>query len=116
MTTALARAAFEAAIALAEEPLDQQGLVPALAGLARVLADDEPDRAAALAARAASVEPVLGHVKALLARRLGGAGPRRQGRGGDDRPRGSAKSLAARRDRPGIAESLELTAARGDDA
>jgi ATP/maltotriose-dependent transcriptional regulator MalT/DNA-binding SARP family transcriptional activator len=108
--SALAQAAFEGAIGLAEEPLDQQGLVPALAGLARVLAEDEPERAAALAARAASVEPVLGHVKALLA-----VGCVALAQGDKEEAAAVASRVAevarARRDRPGIAESLELMAA-----
>jgi DNA-binding SARP family transcriptional activator len=107
---ALARAAYEGAIALAEEPLDQQGLVPALAGLARLLAEEEPERACALAARAASVEPVLGHVKALLA-----VGHVALARGDKEQAAGIAERAAevarGRRDRPGIAESLELMAA-----
>ena len=107
---AMARAQYEEALLVAEGSGDLQGLVPALSGLARVLVDDEPDRAAALAARAVAVGPALGRVNALLA----------QGwvalRTGDEGLARAAVAEAAelsrgRRDRAGLAESLELEAA-----
>jgi DNA-binding SARP family transcriptional activator len=64
---ALARAAYEEAITVAERSGDLQGLVPALAGLALTIRDEEPELAAELAARAAAAGPVLGHAGALLA-------------------------------------------------
>jgi ATP/maltotriose-dependent transcriptional regulator MalT/DNA-binding SARP family transcriptional activator len=63
----LARSAYEAAVELSEDPADLQGLVPALAGLAQVLAHDDPAAAHELADRALRNEDVLGHVSALLA-------------------------------------------------
>ena len=45
----MARACYEEAIAMADETKDMQSLVPSLAGLARVLAVEEPERAAELA-------------------------------------------------------------------
>jgi ATP/maltotriose-dependent transcriptional regulator MalT len=57
---ALARTAYEKAIKLAEEPSDLQALVPALSGLARVVAADDPTLAAELANRAAEVTEVIG--------------------------------------------------------
>jgi DNA-binding SARP family transcriptional activator len=110
--TALARAAYEQAISLCEAANDLQGLVPAQAGLARVLVADDPVAAAELADRATGNDSVLGHVGALLA--CGWVAVR------DDADR--ALSLAAqaaglarsRRDRPGLAESLELEAVCSD--
>jgi ATP/maltotriose-dependent transcriptional regulator MalT/DNA-binding SARP family transcriptional activator len=107
--TALARAAYEQAIALCEEADDLQGLVPSLAGLARVLAEDDRSTAAALARRATENGSVLGHVGALLAAGwiVAESDP--------DRAlslAGEAADLArSRRDRPGLAEALELEAA-----
>jgi DNA-binding SARP family transcriptional activator len=49
---ALARAAYEEGLTLAEQSGDRQALVPALYQLAKVLVDDEPERARALAERA----------------------------------------------------------------
>ena len=107
--TALARAAYEQAIALCEEAKDLQGLVPALAGLARVLVADDPVSATKLADRATGNGSVLGHVGALLS--AGWVAKR------DDRDKARAFAAQAadlarsRRDRPGLAEALELEAA-----
>lgn len=49
---ALARAAYEEGLALAEASGDRQALVPALYQLAKVLVDDDPDQAVAYAQRA----------------------------------------------------------------
>ncbi len=49
--TTMARAAYEEAVALAEPSMDLQGLVPALAGLARVVAPEEPELAEQLLSR-----------------------------------------------------------------
>ena len=48
---ALARAAYEEALAVAEGSRDLQGLVPPLTGLARVLAEEAPEEAGRLARR-----------------------------------------------------------------
>ncbi|MGH2547059.1 MAG: tetratricopeptide repeat protein, partial [Actinomycetota bacterium] len=64
---ALARAAYEEAVVVAAEAGDVQGLVPARAGLARVVAEDELDRARSLAREAVDSGPGMGYVAALLA-------------------------------------------------
>src|SRR4029453_3584684 len=64
---ALAKAAYEEAVSFAELSGDLQGLVPALAGLARVLVGDEPDRAAELADRALGHGQGMAWVEAQLA-------------------------------------------------
>jgi DNA-binding SARP family transcriptional activator len=81
--------------------------VPALAGLARVLAADDPDQAHALAARAVACGPGMGQVAALLAAGhvAAVAGDR------DAALRAAAEAAAAarlRRERAGLAEALEL--------
>jgi ATP/maltotriose-dependent transcriptional regulator MalT/DNA-binding SARP family transcriptional activator len=104
---ALARANFEEAIAVAEAAGDQQGLVPAMSGLARVLVRSEPRRAAALAERAIEAGPVLGRGAALLA-----AGWVALARGEHENAREradqAAKLARQRRDRSTLASSLEL--------
>ncbi len=107
---AVARASFEEAIAVAEAGGDVQGLRPSLAGLAELLARDDPDRAASLAERAVDFGPGMGLVRALLAR-----GVVAVARGATIDARGAAHAAAAearaRRDRAGLAEALELDAA-----
>jgi ATP/maltotriose-dependent transcriptional regulator MalT/DNA-binding SARP family transcriptional activator len=105
---ALARAAYEEAVALAEESGDLQSLVPALAGLARVLAED-PEEAAKLAERAVSYGPGMALVEALLASAVVALAA-----GQSERAAGFAAEAEAaargRRDRAGLAEALELGA------
>jgi ATP/maltotriose-dependent transcriptional regulator MalT/DNA-binding SARP family transcriptional activator len=113
---ALARAGYEEAIRLGESSNDLQALVPALAGLARLLAEDEPDRAQRLADRAAEVTSVIGHVRALLAQGFVALAA-----GSADTARAKAVEAGevarARQDLPGLAEALELEAAStGDEA
>ncbi len=107
---ALAKAAYEQAIALAERSGDLQGLVPAQAGLATLSVFDDLEQAAELADRAVANDSVLGHVQALIA-----SGWVAHHAGDDERAiesAGKAADLAsARRDRPGLAEALELQAA-----
>jgi ATP/maltotriose-dependent transcriptional regulator MalT/DNA-binding SARP family transcriptional activator len=113
--TALARAAYEQAADLAGDPPDLQALVPALAGLARVLADDEPDVAAAHAERATAVAPAMGYADALLA--LGWVELARGHKQDAMRASVEAAEVArARRDRPSLAGALELEAAIETDA
>jgi ATP/maltotriose-dependent transcriptional regulator MalT/DNA-binding SARP family transcriptional activator len=108
--TSLARASYEEALELAEPTGDLQGVVPALAGLARVLASDDPEEADRIARRALAYPVTLGRCGALLA-----AGRVAERRG--DRPAllawaEEAAALArSRRDRAGLAEALELRAA-----
>jgi ATP/maltotriose-dependent transcriptional regulator MalT/DNA-binding SARP family transcriptional activator len=114
--TALARNAYEEAMRLAEEPADLQALVPALSGLARIIAEEEPERARELADRAASVATVIGHVRALLARGFVALSAQDQETAAEiGREAGHVGSV--RRDLPGMAEALELeAAATGDTA
>ena len=107
---ALARASYEESIAVAEAAQDLQGLVPALSGLARVLLEDDVDRALALAERAVALGPVLGQTRAILARGWAELA------GGDRAAAGASAGQAAdvarsRRDRAALAESLELQVA-----
>ncbi len=105
----LARAAYEEAAVLAEQADDQQGLVPALAGLARVLARDEPDQAAAFAERALQAPPGTWTVAAFLAAaRVALA--RRDREPAVANAADAATAARARRDRAGLAEALELQA------
>jgi ATP/maltotriose-dependent transcriptional regulator MalT/DNA-binding SARP family transcriptional activator len=106
---ALAQALYEEAVARAEEAGDAQGLVPALVGLAQVLAFDDPARAAMLSERAVSHGDGMAHVAAQLA-----AGWVALAAGQRKRAAGSADAAAAaarlRRDRAGLAQALELGA------
>lgn len=106
---AMARACYEEAIAVADQNRNVQALVPALAGLARIRVEDEPDAAVELAERAVATGTGLGHTRALL-----GLGWVTLHRGELDRASGAADEAAAlcrrRRDRAGLAEALELQA------
>jgi ATP/maltotriose-dependent transcriptional regulator MalT/DNA-binding SARP family transcriptional activator len=106
---ALARAAYEEAAGLAEQADDQQGLVPALAGLARLLARDEPKQAADFAERALAAPAGIWTVATRL------AGARVALAAGDHehaatRAADAATAARRRRDRAGLAEALELQA------
>ena len=104
---ALARATYEEAMAQAEASADVQGLAPALCGLARVLAADEPEEAAALAERALSLGPGMNYVDALLA--AGWVALAQDDRAAAEARASEAASTAGvRRDRAGLAESIEL--------
>ena len=106
---ALARAAYEEAVARCEGPQDVQGLVPALAGLALTLATDDPEAAERLASRAVGYGPGMAHVDALLA-----AGWVALAHGGamaaSKRALEAGAEARSRRDRVGLAQSLELSA------
>lgn len=104
---ALARANFEEAIAVATAAGDQQALVPSLSGLARVVVRTEPERATELAQRAVDAGPVLGRTAALLA--VGWVALAREDAPAALRAAEAAETLARqRRDRAGLAESIEL--------
>ena len=111
---ALARAGYEEAIRLGDEAEDLQALVPALSGLARVIASDDPGRARELADRAAEVPSVIGHVGALLAQGFVAIST-----GSNELARAKAVEAAdvarSRQDLPGLAEAMELEAATLDD-
>jgi DNA-binding SARP family transcriptional activator len=109
---AMARACYEEAIAVADSK-DMQSMVPSLAGLARVLAVEEPERAAELAGlarQAVAYGPVLGLSGALV-----GLGWVSLHAGNKDEAADAAMEAAAlcrrRRDRAGLADALELYAA-----
>lgn len=112
-STALARAAYEDAVATAEAAGDVQGLVPALAGLARLVATDEPGLARDCAQRALDCGTGTGYVGALLAAGWVAArgGEPAEGKAYAER---AAKVARTRRDRAGLAEALELCAASVD--
>jgi ATP/maltotriose-dependent transcriptional regulator MalT/DNA-binding SARP family transcriptional activator len=104
----LARAHFEEAMSIGEASGDHQGLVPALAGLAMVLAESDPEEALRLAGRAGSLAS-LARPKALIAATEAAV------RTGDltlAASRAEEAGAAARdhRDRPALAEALELRA------
>jgi DNA-binding SARP family transcriptional activator/tetratricopeptide (TPR) repeat protein len=104
---ALARAAFEEAVAQGEASGDLQALVPSLAGLARVLVADEPEAATRLVERALACPPGMNRVQALLA-----AGWVALARGdaaaATERAAEATAAAGVRRDRASLAESLEL--------
>jgi len=111
---ALARAGYEEAIRLGDAAEDLQALVPALSGLARVIAPDDPGRARQLADRAAEVASVIGHVRALLAQ---GFVALSAGSTGLARAKAAeaADVARSRQDLPGLAEAMELEAATISD-
>jgi ATP/maltotriose-dependent transcriptional regulator MalT/DNA-binding SARP family transcriptional activator len=113
---ALARAAYEEAIVQSEQPKDLQALVPALSGLARLLATEDPVRATELAGQALELAVGLERVPAMLA-----AGWVTAAQGNRDAALAQAVEVAqearTRRDRAGLAEALELRAMTcGSDA
>ena len=105
----LARASYEEAVEVLEAAGDAQGLGPALAGLARVVAATDLEEAASIAARAIAASGGLGEVEARLAAAFVAlaagdhAAAAEHGRIASDAAR-------RRRDRAGLAESLELGA------
>jgi len=106
--TTLARSHFEDALAIAEESGDTQGRVPALAGLAMVLAETDPDEAIRLTSQAVALAS-LAKPNALI------AATRAAIRTGDLEVAGTQAEeacMAARKlhDRPALAEALELKA------
>ncbi|BCJ73619.1 hypothetical protein CS0771_31630 [Catellatospora sp. IY07-71] len=112
--TSQALAAFEEAARIAAEDENRLGLIPALAGLARTLAAEDPDRAAGHAARALELAtgPLLcpaqlAHGWVALA-------------AGDvatavDWAQSAAAAARAHRDAGGLAEALELRGAASTD-
>lgn len=109
-----AQAAYEEAVAVTEATGNAHVLVPALAGLAMLLLEHDPDAAAAHAHRAADLAPAEIVVPALLAQ--GWVALHRA----DLERAGSLATEAARiargqRDRAGLADALELRAASDTD-
>ena len=110
---AMARAAYEEGLQLAERSGDVQGLVPGLYQLAKVLVDEEPDTARALADRAVS----YGWPDLPWALNAAGWVALAHGdRGRATELAGEASATAREQhDRFGLAESIELTALCLDD-
>ena len=108
--TARARAAYEEAILMSEGQQDLQVLVPAFAGLARLLATREPQRAEALGGRATDTDAGIGRSTALVAAGWAAHHAGRQQRS-QDLATEAAHVARTRRDLPGLGESLELLAA-----
>ena len=107
--TALARAAFTEAVEVSRTSGDLQGLVPGLAGLARLVAADDPAAARALADEAVALGHGLNEVEALLAQ--GWTALAVGERDEASAIAGRAHALAAeRRDRAALADSTELLA------
>ncbi|WP_426565630.1 BTAD domain-containing putative transcriptional regulator [Angustibacter sp. McL0619] len=104
----LAAAAYEQALAANEGCDDQQALLPALGGLARVLRVSNPSRARQLAERALSLAngPYRGMAAITLGWVLCDHDPIRAAQLGAD----AAADCAQRRDWPAHAEALELQA------
>lgn len=110
----LARSSYEEALRIADEVGDIQGVVPALSGLARLLATTDPDEARRLAERAVGHETSLEHQWALLsaARVAQQAGDRDAASKWTELAAGRARS---RRDRQALAEALDLEASLSEE-
>ncbi|GIG56532.1 hypothetical protein Lfu02_09040 [Longispora fulva] len=110
----LARTAHEEALRISESCADLQGIVPATAGLVLLLADSEPEVAAALAENAASraVGRLLGVAELSTARVERSAGRPDQAMAAVTRAEGIARR---HRDRAGLADALELRSALAAD-
>ena len=112
----LARTALEQALTMAEEMNDVQGLIGARSNLARILATEDPKRATRLIDRAVETGRAwFGVVDALIA---GGWVALAQGRmeRAAEMAREAREESLARRNRPGLAESLELQAFSSGDS
>lgn len=109
-----ARAAYEEALRMAGDQEDLQVLVPALTGLARLVAPRDASTALELAERASSTDAGIGHALALVA---SGWAHHHDGDDGTARERAERAAAVARtrRDLPGLGESLELLAAVDPD-
>lgn len=107
--TARSRSAYEEAIHLARSQHDLQGLVPALSGLARLMAAHEPEEAIELARQATEVDSVIGRVQALVAAGWAAHHSGQPGRA-EELADDAARVARTRRDMPGLAEALELKA------
>jgi DNA-binding SARP family transcriptional activator/tetratricopeptide (TPR) repeat protein len=111
---ALARAAYEEAVA-SGSPADPQGWLPAVSGLARVVAVDDPAAAAELAADALATarEPERHRAQLVLGwlRLAAGAYPEAAALADE-----VAAAARRRRDRAALAEALELAAVSDRDA
>ena len=115
----LARAAYEEALGRTRATGDLQGLIPTLAGLARVLIADEPEEARRIADEALALGPAMAHVSRSARVRLGRALPgrprarRRAGDGGGGGRTNETGSRRAGRDARDSGSRLGRTRARG---
>jgi ATP/maltotriose-dependent transcriptional regulator MalT len=111
---AQARAAYEEAVATAQSSGDVQGLVPALAGLATVVATDDAEAARGFAERAIAYGTGLFYVTALLA--AGWVAAVAGARERASEMAALASSVAqSRRDRAGLADALALAVLSADN-
>ncbi|HXZ98948.1 MAG TPA: BTAD domain-containing putative transcriptional regulator [Candidatus Binatia bacterium] len=111
---AQARASFEEAASIAQASGDEQGLVPALAGLATVIAGEEPDQARRLTEQALARGGGLAYVTALLAAGWVAAAAGDLERAGE-MARAAGTAARTRRERAGLAEALSLAAVSAGD-
>ncbi len=111
---AQARAVFEEAAAVSEASGDVQGLVPALAGLATVLAVGDPEQARTVAGRAVALGAGLGYVTALLAQGWV-AWAREDTAGAASAAAEAIEQARGRHDRAGLAEATVLAGAVAAD-
>jgi ATP/maltotriose-dependent transcriptional regulator MalT/DNA-binding SARP family transcriptional activator len=113
-TLGQARVILEDAVAIAEESGDVQGVVPALASLATVIAREDPERARALADRAVAYGTGMSYVPALLAGGWIAATSGDIARARDIAAQAEA-AARTRHDRAGLADALALLAMTADD-
>jgi ATP/maltotriose-dependent transcriptional regulator MalT len=112
----LARTALEESLAMAEEMNDVQGLIGTRSNMARLLAVEDPERATRLADLAIETGRTwLGLVDALIASGWVALAQGQAERAATMARQAREESLA-RRNRPGLAESLELQALASGDA
>jgi ATP/maltotriose-dependent transcriptional regulator MalT/DNA-binding SARP family transcriptional activator len=109
-----ARAAYEEALAVAEESHDVLALSSSLTGLARALVTDDVDSALKLAGRAVVLGEGLRHVTALLTHGWITLASGDSEAAAEDAA-SAAAAARARGDRAGLAEALELTALSSPD-
>jgi ATP/maltotriose-dependent transcriptional regulator MalT/DNA-binding SARP family transcriptional activator len=110
-----ARVILEDAVAIAEESGDVQGVVPALASLATVIAREDPERARSLAERAVAYGTGMSYVLALLAQGWVAAASGDTAHARDIAMQAEA-AARARHDRAGLADATALLAmTAGDD-
>lgn len=110
-----AKEKFERALRLAEDAGDAQAMAPALSGLAVLLAQDDPPRAAELAKRAVAAGTGLAMVRSLLASGWVAllAGDLELAH---EQAQAAMAEAAGRRDLPALAEAATLAAASASDA
>jgi len=111
---AQARVMLEESLGVAETSRDVQGIVPALASLAMVVAGEDPEQARALADRAMGYGTGMSYVAALLAAGWVAAAGGDLGRARELADRAEA-AARARHDRAGLADAIALVAVSATD-